>query len=187
MALFRRNKNVDSVTVPEEVNTYYQAERRDKRWMAWLLALFALAAAALVVVALFFGGRWAYRKFRPATTPTTVTIQKPTNPVKTNNDKPGTDSTNNGGNTTTPPTPPTPSSGSVNAPSSPATTPPSTTPGSSAATPGQGTAPAQTPATTSTPNGNLPNTGPGDVVAIFVLTSVAGSLVYKYLLRQTNN
>lgn len=187
MSLFRRNRNVDTVTVPEEVNSYYQAEKRDKKWMALLLALFALAASALVVVALFFGGRWAYRKFRPTTTTSPVTIQKPSSPIAVGNDKPSNGTSNsssgtsNGSSATSTPSP---TSGNVNAPSS--STPPSS-PGTTLI-PGQAspqTAP--TPAVTSTSNGDLPKTGPGDVVAIFVLTSLAGGIVYRYLLRQTYN
>lgn len=59
MALFKRKKN-DSVL--PEVDEYYQAERRDRGWMAWLLALISVAVVVLAVIALFLGGRWVVDK-----------------------------------------------------------------------------------------------------------------------------
>jgi len=188
MALFRRNKSANSPAVPEEVNDYYQAEKRDRTWMAWLLALLSLAVTTLIIMALFFGGRWVYRKIRPGT---------PSSPIA--------------GNQTNESPAPSPEGGSnnpagntqanqekakeeqrkkeeeekrkeqerarVNAPANPTPVPASQTPGA-----------ATSPATTTTPNtnSNLPETGPGDVIAVFVLTTAAGALVHRYVLRQTN-
>lgn len=60
MALFnRRKKSVDNV--PAEVQEYYQAEKRERTGVAWLLALGTLLATVLLAIALFFGGRWLYR------------------------------------------------------------------------------------------------------------------------------
>lgn len=58
MALFRRKKAEKPVT--KEVEQYIKAEKRERAGLAWLLALVAMAVAALVIIALFFGGRWAY-------------------------------------------------------------------------------------------------------------------------------
>jgi hypothetical protein len=59
MALFRRKKN-ESV-MPEEVRDFYASENRDRKGMAWLLAVATLVVTFLVAAALFFGGRWVYR------------------------------------------------------------------------------------------------------------------------------
>lgn len=59
MALFRRKKN-ESV-MPEEVRDFYASEQRDRKGMAWLLAIVTLIVTFLIAAALFFGGRWVYR------------------------------------------------------------------------------------------------------------------------------
>lgn len=59
MALFKRKKN-ESV-MPAEVRDYYKSERRERKGMAWLLAVATLLVTFLIAAALFFGGRWVYR------------------------------------------------------------------------------------------------------------------------------
>jgi cytoskeletal protein RodZ len=71
MAWFKRNKK-ESV-MPEEVRDFYASERRDRKGMAWLLAIATLLLTFAIAAALFFGGRWAYRAIfdnndEPATT-----------------------------------------------------------------------------------------------------------------------
>lgn len=61
MALGNRNQNnIDSV--PQEVQEYYQSERRERSGVAWLLALGTLVITLLLAVGLFFGGRWLWQK-----------------------------------------------------------------------------------------------------------------------------
>lgn len=60
MALFRRQKKDVSV-LPEEVQDYYRAERRDRTGKAWLLAIATLIVTFLIAAGLFFGGRWIFR------------------------------------------------------------------------------------------------------------------------------
>lgn len=59
MALFRRKKT-DSVL--PEVDKYYEGERRDRAGLAWLLALVSVAIVALILVGVFWAGRWTYRQ-----------------------------------------------------------------------------------------------------------------------------
>lgn len=191
MALFRRNKSANSPALPEEVNDYYQAEKRDRTWMAWLLALLSLAVTTLIIMGLFFGGRWVYRKIRPNNQPAVPIAGNQTS----DSPAPATDgdANNQGANTE-------PSQqekereeqrkkeeeekrkeqerARVNAPTNP-------TPAPTAQNP----SPTSGPATTTTPNAdsNLPETGPGDLIAVFVLTTLAGALVHRYVLRQTNS
>lgn len=64
MALFNRRNRVDAPEVTPELDSYYKAESREKTWMAWLLGLGTLVVTILLALALFFGGRWVYRKVR---------------------------------------------------------------------------------------------------------------------------
>lgn len=148
MSLFRRNKI--KAAVPAEVQEYYQSEKRDKAWLAWLLAIGTLIATVIVVLGLFFGGRWAYRKL----------VDNPKKPTVGVQSAPTSDTAKSG---------------------SPATAPNATTPqatGNSSTSSVTSSAP-QT-ATTPTNSSNLPATGPGDMVAIFVVTSaIAYALHYQ--------
>jgi len=46
--------------VPKEVKEFYQAERRERVGVAWLLALATLITTVLVAFGLFFGGFGAF-------------------------------------------------------------------------------------------------------------------------------
>lgn len=77
MALFRRNKT-DETGMPTEVRDYYKAEGRERTGLAWLLALGTLLLTVVIVLGLFMGGRWAFRKLKDS--------DKPTSPVAVQND-----------------------------------------------------------------------------------------------------
>lgn len=187
MAIFRRNKSANSPAVPEEVNEYYQAEKRDRTWMAWLLALLSLAVTTLLIMGLFFGGRWVYRKIRPVTPSGTIADNQTNETQNTENNNSGKAAENEqkaleeqkkaeeAAKRAEEEKRKAQERARVNAPVNPAPQTPAPS--------------ASGPATTTTPNSannNLPGTGPGDVIAVFVLTSVAGALVHRYVLRQTN-
>lgn len=57
MALFNRKK--DKSVLPE-VDQYYQGEKRDRTWLAWILAVVSIIVVVLILVGLFFAGKWAY-------------------------------------------------------------------------------------------------------------------------------
>lgn len=59
MALFNRKKKTD---VPEEIQEYYQTERRERAGIAWLLAFGTLIVTILLAAGIFFAGRWVYRQ-----------------------------------------------------------------------------------------------------------------------------
>ena len=179
MALFnRRNKNKE--VLPQEVREYYQAEKRDRTGMAWLLAITTLVVTFLIAAGLFFGGRWAYRAIfdnddkSGDTTSQTETAKTDQSEVKTDTqdtngtpDAPATSSSNptdsgstSGGqtsstNTSTPPA----ATGSVSGTST--TSPTSTTP---AANPEE-----------------LVNTGPGTVLSLAFVVTIAGALAHRYV------
>ena len=58
---FKRQKNTTETGMPAEVQEYYKSERRDRKGMAWILAVVTLIVTFAIAAALFFGGRWAYR------------------------------------------------------------------------------------------------------------------------------
>jgi hypothetical protein len=161
MALFRRNRT-EEAAMPPEVQSYYQAENRERAWVAWLLAIATLFATVLVVLGLYFGGRWAYRKINNTDNKNTATVQ-----TDTAKDK----------NTTAPTNPSQPTSSNPSSPSTP-TAPTNTGSTAAPATSGTTTAPGA-----QARNPNLPNTGPGDILAIFIVTSIAGAIFYDRVVR----
>lgn len=59
MALLNRKNKTD---VPAEIQEYYQAERRERTGVAWLLAFGTLIVTILLAAGIFFAGRWTYRQ-----------------------------------------------------------------------------------------------------------------------------
>ena len=57
---FNRKKK-QGQSVPEEIQQYYNTERRERVGVAWLLAGGTLILTVLLAIVLFFGGRWVYR------------------------------------------------------------------------------------------------------------------------------
>lgn len=77
MGLFSRNKKVaDDSAVPEEIRDYYEAEKRDRMWVVWLLSGATFLVTVLVVLGLFWGGRWVYREITKDDQPATVTTEQ---------------------------------------------------------------------------------------------------------------
>lgn len=62
MRLFRRRNKTSQTNVPQEVQDYYTAERRERKSVAWLLAVVTFIVTLLIALALFYTGRWIYRK-----------------------------------------------------------------------------------------------------------------------------
>lgn len=60
----------------QEVKDYYQATAGNNMWMVWLLSAITFVATILIVLGLFWAGRWVYQqatnndKDQPATTET---------------------------------------------------------------------------------------------------------------------
>lgn len=104
MALFRKK---DPSTMPDEVQQYYSQSRRDRTWVAWLLAIATMVVTIIVALGLFYGGRWLYRQlFKSNDTTTTETTstedankqgqgtQSESTPEPTSQPSSGTSSTN---------------------------------------------------------------------------------------------
>ncbi len=168
MAFFNRNKTNQAGMAPE-VRDYYQAEGRERTWIAWLMAFATLLVTIFVVLGLFYGGRWVFRKFKNnKSTPVAVQTESP----KADENKPKDKSTSNTTqNSNEPATTPNSSSSSTT----------QTTPNSSSSSTPSTTTPLPTDTTTASSSNSkdLPNTGPGDIFAVFAVVSVLGYLAHR--------
>lgn len=63
MKLFKKKQAQDSTT-PSEVQDYYQAENRERKSIAWLLAFATFVVTLVFVLLLFFAGKWLYQHFQ---------------------------------------------------------------------------------------------------------------------------
>ena len=169
MKLFRRSKSTQS-NVPLEVAQYYQAERKDRRSVAWLMTILTLLVTAAIVIGFFLAGRWLYRTVRhdkpAAKTGTTSDEAKKSDSASnstgstgsSNDNAPGSDGNTDTGGSTAPSTPAAPTAPATPAPTTPATPAP----------------------TTPTPSQPLTNTGPGDTALItFVAVSVLAYVAFR--------
>ena len=172
MAFFRKKKTTTNIP---ELQEYYASQKSQSTGLAWLLALGSLVVTALIIVALFLGGRWTYRKIANRHKSTVAVTGTVSNDSKT-------ESTTNNVPTPTPST-------------APETTPPAATAPTPTLAPAapQGVATTQTPAQNSaatsatTKSSVVPNTGPGDTIQIFVVVVVIAYFAHRsYLLHKTN-
>jgi hypothetical protein len=166
--LFRRRQDDTQVSeeLPEEVQEYYEAGRRERTGVAWLLAFVTLLITIVVALSAFWGGRWVYRKIADrGNSPEVTTTQNADNEPNADNK---------------PATPPTDQNQPSN--NTPATNPQSSTQSPQPSTPS--TTPTTGPSETTE---DLPNTGPASNLAIFVVASVVGMGLYELSLRRKLN
>ncbi len=165
MAVFR--KKTTTTNIPE-LQEYYANQKRESTGLAWLLAVGSLLITAAVIIGLFIGGRWVYRKLANDDKSNTTSITDTSTP-----------SQNTG-------TPPNPSSSTATTGTS---TPTSTTP---TTTPAQGVSPAQSESTNSsavaaTTSKTVPDTGAGNTIAIFAAVTVLSYAAHRsYLVKKTS-
>jgi cytoskeletal protein RodZ len=166
VAVFNR-KPKNQAALPE-VEQYYSAERRERAGLAWLLALVSIAVVALVIIGLFFGGRWVYRSItddNKNVATQTSDDNTPTIDGGSTSDDSDKDIANNSDDT---------------ADDQPETPAPSTTPTTGSTDNSTSTATPSQPS-----NSDLPNTGPASVPALFIATAaIAGTGHYLYQKRQ---
>lgn len=91
--------------MPPEVQAYAASEHREQMGIAWLVGIVSLVISTLVLISLFFGGRWVYRKIAG------TDMTKPTPVVSEPTETPSSDTPSTPSDTpsTTPTTPTTPS------------------------------------------------------------------------------
>lgn len=169
---FNRKKTTTTATsVPPEVQDYYNAQHRERVGVAWLIAVASLMVCIVLVVGIFFGGRWAYRKVVNKNPGDQVAVQddtnKDTNKDQSEDTKPA-DANKDTTNQDTKKPDALPSGDSGEATDS-TTTPPQT---SSSST------------TTPQTSGKISETGPGDTLAVFAVSTVVGTVLYQAVLRR---
>lgn len=162
---FSRKQDEQS-DLPQEVQDYYQAEKRERVGVAGLLALGTLVVTILLAIGLFFGGRWAYRTVFDnddnQQTAQQDNEQEQDQEAEDGENQGEADQDETANNEDEEPAP---------APSTPQPSPsPTPTPSPSPSGPVQN-------------NGDLPSTGPADNLAIFLGTVVLASVLF-YLVRQ---
>jgi len=187
-----RTTTVDSPVA--EVREYYDSSRQERQGLAWFLAFATLIVTLLIVVGLFFGGRWLYNKIKHNDTDNTATTQQEDQVKTESGQQQGTGSHNtsrdssassngtSGGQNTG-------GQSSGNASSTANTGTSSTNTGATGGGSAQNTPQATNiPATTpTTGDSSLPNTGPGNVLAIAALTALISGVVYRFKLSKRFN
>lgn len=171
---FKRNKT----NLPVEVQEYYQSEKRQRVGIAWVLAAGTLIVTVMIAVAVFFGGRWVYRKIANKDNTTTTVVQ---NGVEQKNDDTPPSSSGASTPSTQPSTP-------TLAPSTTATTTtPAPTPSVSVSNNNVTKKPVGVSSSTQSSVGTktVPNTGPGDTLAIFVITVFVGYILHRKFLARS--
>lgn len=87
MKLFKRKTSINNSYMPPEVQAYAASEHRERMGMAWLVGIVSLIVSTILLVSLFFGGRWVYRKIAGTDT------NKPTPTVSEPRELPSSDTT----------------------------------------------------------------------------------------------
>jgi hypothetical protein len=146
MALFSRNRGTE---LPSESQVEYP-NRPGRRWPVLVVYIIA---ALLVATAVVFAGRWVYHKVSNSDKTTSVSTREG---IKSTNPSPqapaqSAEPKNPSGNSGTAAPPSSSSRPSATTPPSKSSSPPSPSPGS------------------------LPNNGPGEVIALFIVSSVAAA------------
>lgn len=171
---FKRRDRVDA-DVPSEIKEYYDAERRERRGIAWLLGIGTLLVTIALAVLLFFGGRWLFRTIfdndngeqvaqnEPAPAPAT---QTPENNQGDEEIKPEQSPSPTPSPSPEPSPAPTPSPTPTPAPTPP---PPSTS---------------KTPKSTKNNGKNIPHTGPRETIAVFVAVTVLATIGHSFYTRK---
>ncbi len=158
MAFWNRNKQVQNSELPEEVREYYQSTQRSRRGSAVLFGLLTLLLTLAIAAALYFAGRFVWQQFFTDEAPAPTSSEQSTEEVAA----------------------PPPVSDQESDSESQSSTP-STLPGDS--TESESTESSGTSSTNSTLT-QTPDTGPGDVIALFVGTVLVAALAYEVLARK---
>ena len=190
MKLPWKRKKSDDVSLPKEVQDYYQAEKREKVGVASMLAIGTLIVTVLLAFGIFFGGRYVWRHLMhpdKKSGDTTATVQAPDDQTSSTTSKASSGSTDSSSKSS--------SAKDKSGDSKPADKPSSqpSTPTNTANNGKESTSGTTTPATSAHTNStaanssNLPNTGPGNILAVMlgaISLSFVGAEVY--LRRKAN-
>lgn len=76
---FNRNQNTTNLkdkVSPTAVKEYYQAVGSQQSWLTWVLSIAAFIITLLIVLGLFWGGRWAWNRLNSDDKPATTTQEQ---------------------------------------------------------------------------------------------------------------
>ncbi len=179
MAIFKR-KNTYSNVLPE-VESYYAAEKRERSGLAWLAALASVAFAAALILGLFFGGRWIYRRYihKPATT---ISVKDTTKKNSDTDNKTSTSPSNNQAGSNSGST-----SSSQTSSTAVGTATGTTASGTASSTGSQNASSITSTSLASGDQTKLTNTGPESTLPAFILTSVLGTIFYRQRLQRSKS
>jgi len=196
VALFRRRNN--QTNVPSEIQEYYQTERRERAGVAWLLAIGTLVITILLTAGIFFAGRWAWRQIAGDDEPTNQTAQnenqdqpaeqQPADQPAENNDNNNQPADNNQESEQQPAenNNDQQETSSTNTDQQPAAeNNEDETAGTTGGSGGGDTAAEEDSTEVAGANTTVPETGPGDTVAIFFAVSVFGYFIHRVINRAT--
>lgn len=166
MALLRRKKKV-TTNIPE-LQEYYANQRKESTGLAWLLAIGSLIATVALLIGLFWGGRWLYRRINDKKDKTVSTL------VSTDSSSQDKTADEADSSSTTESSSSSSSSNSRNSASSTSTTTvaPGVSPSQSAST----NIAAEAATTTAK---TVTDTGAGDTVGLFVVVMVAAYFAHR--------
>jgi len=163
----RKNKS----DVPEEIQEYYEEQKQDRAGIAWLLAFTTLIVTILLAAGIFFAGRWTYRKIAGNKNNTSQTAQKENQPKEEKKDE------SSGNNSSESQKQPEGQGSGQGEPSLNEST--NQLPGDQSSNSGN------TAGSNTAQGSNIPNTGPGDVLAIFMAVSIFGYMAHRtYLMTR---
>ncbi len=140
--------NSNQSGLPPEVQQYYQANRKERTSVAWLLAFATLAVTVIVAFGVFFTGRWVYRKIAGNDKPTAV-VTTPAGQIDDGKE------------------------------------PKPAEPEKPVLKPKKQRSAINTPITG--PSTDLADTGPGDILAAFIISVVIGTTFYEFKLHRKTN
>jgi cytoskeletal protein RodZ len=169
MALFRKKQ---SQTEIPELQEYYATQGTESTGKAWFVAIASLIVTIAVLVGFFAAGRWIYR------TVTNKDDSKPSTTTSQANDTSKDTTTNGAGSTAT---------GTVTAPATSNGISGSIN-GSTTAKPAQGVSPTQSGTTNSSAAAavtSVPNTGPGDTIALFIALFAVSFVAHRSFLKKS--
>lgn len=174
------NRRRDTTGVPQEVQEYYQTAKRERAGVAWLLAIATLVVTVILALAIFFAGRWLWRALTDKDASTTETSQTEQHDTDRSS---GSDTQSNGTGSTRPEQPRGDAEGESHNNDSDSV--PTTLPGDEAET---GESTNHQPTTTPRTGDAMPETGPGNIVAVFAAVTVAGYLLHRtYQYQKSKN
>lgn len=156
----------EQMELPQEVREYYEATQRSSKGRSWLFGLATLVATMLIAGVLFMGGQFVYRQFQnDDSTPVAVDENVNQEPIEEvpaeeeSNDEPADNSDNSSDDETT------------------------TLPGDEEVEVDETEDESEenrsdNDTTPTTGSSNIPNTGPGNLLAVFTSTSLISAAAY---------